>query len=347
VQCVNCQFENMPGSAACVRCGTSLRLATAAVAVHPPRATPLAKRLRSWFPLVFYYYRFREQLGRIDLRLPTWLTEALVTDRLRIGTWLRMIVPGWAHAHEGQWDRGRWYLLGWLAMAGLAVLTFGSALSALLAGLVLAVHAGSMIDLAWRSREFEDERTLFAVVVVWTAVACLVVVGLYVPLRQVVFSVIDARQWMDDEPPLAAGDVVLFRPLVNLSDLPQPGDVVVYSRGGYSLQQEYHRTLVRPPADAMDRIIAGPDTKVRWRQGKLTVNGQDSSVRPLAAERVPADFELEVPSGYVCIFPSTDSLLATSASLEQWTQLSLVPQHAILGRAVVRNYPFWRLWWIR
>jgi type IV secretory pathway protease TraF len=258
-----------------------------------------------------------------------------------------MLVPGWAHWHEGQFDRGRWFLLAWLSMAVLCALTFGSAISAMCAGLMLAVHGCAMIDLAWRSRELDDQRTAMAFVVMWTALAFVVVVPLYLPLRWAVFTRIDARQWMIDEPPLAAGDVVLFRPRARLRSLPQPGDIVVYPRAGYAIQQGGHRVLMRPAGEGMDRVIAGPESIVRWRHGKLSVNGEPTALRPLNVDRMPGEFELLVPSGHVCIFPSTDTLLSTSGSLEQWTQQSLVPQDAILGTAVMRNYPFWRFWWIR
>src|SRR5262249_46125626 len=151
---------------------------------------------------------------------------------------------------------------------------------------------------------------------------------------------------MIDEPPLAAGDVVLFRPQERLRSLPQPGDVVVYRRAGYSIPQGDHRVLMRPVGEGMDRLIAGPESLVRWRRGTLTCTGIPTELRPMIADRLPGDFELQVPSGYVCIFPSTDTLLSTG-SPEQWIQQAIVPQDAILGRAVVRNYPFWRFWWIQ
>jgi len=259
-----------------------------------------------------------------------------------------MLVPGLAHWHEGQGERGLCFACGWLAMAALCVLTFGSAISALLAGLMLAVHAGSMVDLAWRSRELDDQRTVVASVAIWTAAACLMVIALYLPVQRGVFSVIDARQWMIDSPPMAAGDVVLFRPRANLPALPSPGQVVVYSSAGYSItEQEYHRTTVRRGGFGMDRIIAGPESVVRWRRGVLTINGKPSKLRPLYSDRMPGDFELTIPDGYVCILPSTDGLLATSGDSQLWLSQSLVRQDMILGQAIVRNYPFWRLWWIQ
>ena len=45
MQCPSCQFENMPGSGRCARCGGFLALATAAIDVHPPRAARLSRRM--------------------------------------------------------------------------------------------------------------------------------------------------------------------------------------------------------------------------------------------------------------------------------------------------------------
>src|SRR5919204_650375 len=46
MQCPSCRFQNMPGVEVCGRCGSSLRLATAVVDVHPPRARAWQKRVR-------------------------------------------------------------------------------------------------------------------------------------------------------------------------------------------------------------------------------------------------------------------------------------------------------------
>jgi len=336
----------MPGTVGCVRCGTSLVLAAQAIAVHPPRASALVKRLRAWLPLLPHYYRLRDQLQSPLVRLPNWLTAGMEVVPLRFGTWLRMIIPGWAHWHAGQPQLGLCFFAAWLVMGLLCAITFGSSFSAMIAGFMLAAHAGSIVDLAWRSREYEDQRTAIAAVVIWTTLACVVVICLYLPVRQAVFSRIETAQWLDDEPPLEAGDVVLFRPVARLGRLPEAGDVVVYRRREYTIGQDYHRMVQRPSAAGLDRILAGPNSVVRWRSGQLTVNGQPSSLRPLNPDQVPGTFELQVPSGYVCIFPSTDALLTGSGSLELWIQHSIVSQDAIVGRAFLRNYPLTRWWWI-
>lgn len=240
-----------------------------------------------------------------------------------------------------------WFLLGWLALAALVAFTFGSPISAMLAGFMVAVHAGALVDLLWRSREFDDWPTATIAILGWTAAACLVALVLYVPVRWGILSVVDARQWLIDVPPLQSGDVVLFRPTSNAKTLHAPGEVVLYRTTELSIGQGSHRVLQRPVGEGLDRIIAGGGSLVRWREGKLTIDGQPSELRPLNPERMPEEFEIKIPSGCVCIFPTTDDMLAAADSLEIWLQQSVVRQDAIVGRAVMRNYPFWRFWWIR
>ncbi|MBX9581681.1 MAG: hypothetical protein K2X87_15370, partial [Gemmataceae bacterium] len=63
MQCVNCAFYNVPGSAACGRCGTTLRFDQLDVSVEPPRAGrgTLAARNR----LLRLFHRGRAAAGRV------------------------------------------------------------------------------------------------------------------------------------------------------------------------------------------------------------------------------------------------------------------------------------------
>ena len=72
MQCPNCQFENMPGSEICPRCGSTLRLSAAVMSLHPPRAQPWAKAVRRAFPFGRAYYAgfvdANDTFSPIDLR---------------------------------------------------------------------------------------------------------------------------------------------------------------------------------------------------------------------------------------------------------------------------------------
>src|SRR5437016_6009286 len=103
MQCVTCGFENMPGSDACGRCGTSMRLATAILDVQPPRAGRFRKKIRRILPVRKVYYGVRDRAENVpvprlprvsDLDLPRW------NVRQELPPWSiawRMVAPGWSH----------------------------------------------------------------------------------------------------------------------------------------------------------------------------------------------------------------------------------------------------------
>jgi hypothetical protein len=334
----------MPGNTGCVRCGTSLRLSELALAVQPPRASARAKRLRNWIPTLRYFYLVRDSLQQFSARWTPSIQRFIMVARLPAGAWPRLIVPGWAHWYLGEGRRGFLFLLGWLTLAGLTLLTFGSALSAMFAGFMVAVHAGAATDLMWRSREFESGAAAVTAVVCWTVSACIVALALYTPVRWAITQWVDARQWIADAPPLQEGDVLLFRPS---SSAPKPGDVVLYFSDGLNHQDNQHRVLQRPVSEQVDRVIAVAGSRVRWSQGTLTVDGQPAPYRPLNPDRLPLKLELRVPDGCLCIFPTTDEFSADFTMAGIWEQRSIVQEGAVLGRVLVRNYPWYRFWWVR
>src|SRR5947209_1648139 len=99
MQCPNCQFENMPGTAGCARCGTSLRLAALAISVHPPRAKVWQKRTRRMLPGYGFTYRLRRGLGNVVKRL-----DAIAHPQgtvLESTSLFMLVVPGWPQFHAG------------------------------------------------------------------------------------------------------------------------------------------------------------------------------------------------------------------------------------------------------
>src|SRR5258708_22213495 len=101
MQCKNCEFENMPGVNACGRCGASLRLATAVIDVHPPRAGRWSKRIDRILPRGLPY-RVRDAVNAMLFHsevtagaLPEW------------SLLLRMVVVGWPPIYMGGQPAGR------------------------------------------------------------------------------------------------------------------------------------------------------------------------------------------------------------------------------------------------
>src|SRR4051812_28631702 len=103
MQCSNCRFQNMPGSDVCGRCGTSLRLATAVIDVQPPRASPLARRLRRVgrvVPVGRAWYAARDAAtGRTKALAPAW---HLPPRRLLAAMTVGLLVPGLSHFRLGR-----------------------------------------------------------------------------------------------------------------------------------------------------------------------------------------------------------------------------------------------------
>lgn len=148
MQCSNCQFENMPGVNTCGRCGASLQLAALAIDVHPPRASPAAKALRRWLPMLWLRNQLRGVLSamlaaRKMLRWPSgWPAPRLL---------LRTIVPGWAHWYLGRTRRALWVFGWYLAFLLAGLLLLGTSLGWTLLILAVFLHAVSIADIVGRA----------------------------------------------------------------------------------------------------------------------------------------------------------------------------------------------------
>jgi hypothetical protein len=217
MQCVSCQFENMPGVSRCGRCGARLELAAVAIDVHPPRARPAVKRLRRWFPWYSVAARLRdgvEQIARVTLR-------ELNLPHLLPSLFVRMVVPGWPQIFMGHRARGRMLLATYLGLMAVGILFVGTVAGSIALGLAFSVHASSVIDILWAATT--DWRTR----VTYSAV-CITVLGVvvYLPVAWAVTRLVVPRQMVRDAPPFAAGDAVLYNPSAYRWSEPAPGDVV-------------------------------------------------------------------------------------------------------------------------
>ncbi|MGH7169251.1 MAG: hypothetical protein ACRELG_03105 [Gemmataceae bacterium] len=116
----------MPGVDACGRCGSPLGLQSLAIDVHPPRAAPWTKRLRRWgLPFRSMYNKAQEVGER------RFFDDAEGADLLGapVGILVRLLIPGWAHIHLGQRQRGLLFLGLWLSLLAVAILFFCFTLS--------------------------------------------------------------------------------------------------------------------------------------------------------------------------------------------------------------------------
>src|SRR5262249_30698864 len=141
MQCKNCQFENMPGVEACGRCGASLRLTTAVIDVHPPRASRWSKRIGRILPRGVAY-RVRDAVTKPLPFLP-------VTPAENLPQWpvlLRLVVPGWPQHYMGQKTAGWWFLAAYGLLLASGLTFIGTFTGSILIGLAVTCHAASIID---------------------------------------------------------------------------------------------------------------------------------------------------------------------------------------------------------
>jgi hypothetical protein len=137
MQCPNCKFNNMPGSDQCGRCGSSLRLASAAIDIHPPRAGSGTKLLRASFPTVNRGAHVMAPAihGVFRRCIPTLPKYEFIP----IGVLLRLIVPGWQQIRSGQRRRGWRILFGYAALLVLGVLLLQTRRLGIIGGLMLGM----------------------------------------------------------------------------------------------------------------------------------------------------------------------------------------------------------------
>src|SRR5690242_2675405 len=132
MQCPSCQFENMPGSRNCARCGGMMALATVAIDVHPPRAGRFSKSMPNLWGRFWNFRRVVEDIRGRMARPFQQLFERFDDVDFSLGTTARCIIPGWAHAHRGNKYRGRLFLLIYLALLAGGIVFFGTSLGSIL-----------------------------------------------------------------------------------------------------------------------------------------------------------------------------------------------------------------------
>ena len=346
MQCASCRFENMPGLTSCGRCGSSLILDSIAIDVHPPRASRASKRLRRWIPRRSFY-RARDQAAESLSRTADSVMGDLRLPLPERGTAHRLLVPGWAHLHAGQTIRGRAFLGAYLILLGVGLIGWGSGLGAMCLGLAFSVHASSVLDAL-----VQQGRVRFPAMVA-TAVLVSIVLGLflYMPAGWVLSRTAATREFDQAAPPFARGDVVLFNRWAFALRSPRPGDVVLFHpANGATVPGKAGPAFVRwriRENELVDRVVGGPGDRVRWEDGRLTINGVAASWKPLIPSKLPGDLEITVPEGRYLILPTTSQAMNAGVPASQWEQFGLHPAGDILGVAYLRLHPLTRLWFIR
>ena len=337
MQCASCQFENMPGTEVCGRCGARLELEAVALDVHPPRAGRWEKRLRRWSSTFAWFDRSRTTV--LDAR-------ASLSVDLTAGTFLRMIVPGWPQIACGRRLIGWIFLGSYLASLLLGLIFVGTFPGGVLLGLAISLHASSVLDVIFRATPEWPLRLFYSLV-------CVVLVALvvYLPPGWLIARVAVPQRIVLTTPPFERGDVVLYNPSAYRRAAPELGDVVLYeipqvqadgqTAGGYN-------AVYNVVGRRIDRIVACPGQKVECTGGEMRIDGRPSPWLPLNPDRLPpGGLSLTVPGGHYLIVPTTNPQELIGVAPEDWRRMSLVPTASLLGRVYLRHQPLRRLWRIR
>jgi len=315
-----------------------MQLRAVAIDVHPPRASPLVRRVRRWLPWRRVYYPLRDFVVEFGGAWDRGVAQVFDAAPLKPGTLPRMAVPGWAQRFRGQTQRGNIFFGIWSTLLTTGLACFGSAFGSFMLGLAFAVHVGSILDMLRATTGRTPRQILVGGMVVGVAI-----LALYLPLSRMVLHFVDARQWYQDAGPFASGDVVLFNPRAYITASPRAGDIVLLRASDRDFRTGH--VVYRVTGNAVDRVLAEPGSTVAWKNGELWVDGRRSNLRPVSGQGLPDQSDLRVPEGMYYIVRSTIPLVGgVVGPLQQ--NLVLHPRGEIVGRAIVRHYPIWRWWWM-
>ena len=171
----------------------------------------------------------------------------------------------------------------WCSALWVGVTTFGSLLSGI-AHLArrLPRHAASIIDLLMRSHSLRV-RPLY----LGAAAALVLLLAVYWPAGRLIRHLVDPRQLLQTAAPFASGDVVLFRPHRAEDPLPEPGEVMVYQNVPFRTTSQatpgYPAVPLQIRGEFVDRVVAGPNSKVRWDGNVVFVDGATTDCLAVAA----------------------------------------------------------------
>jgi len=353
MQCSSCGFENMPGSDACGRCGSSLRLATMVMDVQPPRAGKVTKKLRRVLPVSRVKYAMRDSVEKSRMpRAAAAMRQVagdLYGDKPPWPAMWRLIVPGWSHFYAGQRVRGHLYLWTFLAFLIPGLLLIGGAWGSTLIGLAFSVHASAAFDVFNQAAVRPRIREMMARSIL---ISIALVVCVYVPAWWAMSRVADVRVLQVTTHPFADGDVVLVNRSAHQAGWPWPGQVVMYELPMMRSQAVaniggHGNAIYEYSGERIDRVLAVGGDKVVWENSALKVNGVPSAWRPLNPDVLPSRVEITVPVDQVLIFPTTTPRLVNAIELNYLRNLSCIPREQVIGTVYFRKQPLSRFGRIR
>lgn len=321
----------MPGSGRCARCGAMLALATAAIDVHPPRATGWSRKLPWFTNWQWNINRIRALVWSI-ICSPFGPREAIVD---RPPSVLALLLPGRAQIQRGEKARGWTFLVLYLGLLAMGALLLGTSRGSILLGLAFTTHVTSAVDaVAANYSSFGDRFRL--TLCVGVLLASLV----YWPASWAILRVATPLQITGEMPPFQRGDVVWY----NRSAAASVGSLVVYEVPELSVAGRMNGQAAMFNIEGMriNRVAAVAGQQVQWNGSQLLVDGTPAAWQPATPppDRV-ANFA--IPEGHALILP--DNLWPREAQLgrDSWKHVAVVPVAQIEGIVYFRNLPWRRL----
>ncbi len=332
MQCPSCEFQNMPGSGRCARCGSSLALATAAIDVHPPRAGRVARRMPRFWGIKQAWGNFSMVAGR-----PFENYFAAFDDtNFDLSTVVRLIVPGWATWYRGRPARGLTFFAAFVGLLLSGIVLFGTGLGSVLLGLAFGVHVASAVDaMIGKFAEF-NSRLMFTLA---CGLALLFLV--YLPIGFFVGRVATPIQitqaigvfqrgdvlWYDRSADVAADDLVYY----NVPETRVAGRLASGQAANFVFQNQW-----------INRVLAVGGQTVAWDGSRLQVDGSPIVWQGRTDFGIAPGESFVVPAGYVLIPPETLVVRDVHFDVATWRRLALVPRGSVIGQIYFRSLPLWR-----
>jgi len=333
MQCPSCEFQNMPGSGRCARCGGSLLLSTATINVHPPRAGRIARRMPR-------FWRLKQAWGNFSLiigRPINYFSAAFDDANFDLSTVWRLIVPGWATWYRGRPARGLIIFVAFLSLLlpGLALL--GTGLGSVLLGLAFSVHIASGVDATIGKFADFSSRLTFTFV---CGLSLFLLV--YLPIGLSVGRVARPIQIMQSIGEFEQGDVLWYDPSAEVAS----GDLIFFFvpetrlTGRNAIGQAANYVL---PDQWITRILAVGGQTLTQAGGQLLVDGRPLNWRNRTKLGISDGESFVVPEGQVLVPP--DALVVGEANFDAatWQRLALVSRANVIGRVYFRSLPFRRI----
>jgi hypothetical protein len=280
---------------------------------YPPRAGWYSPLFRPWF-------KFQRALHLGKIRLPAGFTVGQVG--------LSLLLPGFSLFVNGRKKVGAVFVVLYLAALVCFVVWLGFPVSSAGYGLMIAVHASSIVFLESCTLRDKYEFHLRFLL----AVATLLAVWLLVYRPVVKFA--EANWW---QPMVVQGRVLVMKPAKFRSSV-QRGDRVLYSIGGNAGYQAHGEGAVWVRSGfGWGPVLAVAGDTIRFSTNVFFINGQAQPRLP----HMPVAGEVQVPEKHWFIWPNLDisghGNVGEASISATMLQLAVVSQNQYVGEP----YPRW------